>query len=51
MSVEAKKANRRTHVTTACTACRESKVKCDGDRPKCGNCKKGTAKACVYQQG
>ncbi|CAM1504965.1 Fc.00g106020.m01.CDS01 [Cosmosporella sp. VM-42] len=37
----------RKHVTTACTQCRESKVKCDGTTPVCGSClRKG--KECQY---
>ncbi|KFY47225.1 hypothetical protein V494_00089 [Pseudogymnoascus sp. VKM F-4513 (FW-928)] len=29
---------KRKHVTTACVACRESKVKCNGATPTCSNC-------------
>ncbi|PVH78285.1 hypothetical protein DL98DRAFT_422331 [Cadophora sp. DSE1049] len=38
---------KRRHVTTACVACRESKVKCNGASPVCSNClSKG--KECQY---
>ncbi|KAK8196234.1 fungal-specific transcription factor domain-containing protein, partial [Phyllosticta paracitricarpa] len=39
----------RRHVTTACLACRESKIKCDGGQPSCEKCKtKG--RECKYSQ-
>lgn len=38
----------RRHITTACDACRQSKIKCDGQRP-CGNCtRKGKTAICEY---
>ncbi|KAH8671646.1 fungal-specific transcription factor domain-containing protein [Xylariales sp. PMI_506] len=39
---------KRKHVTTACDACRGSKVKCDGETPACSSCvSKG--RDCRYQ--
>ncbi|KAF5004621.1 hypothetical protein FDECE_8896 [Fusarium decemcellulare] len=38
----------RKHVTTACSHCRESKVKCDGTTPACGNCQR-KGKDCQYE--
>ncbi|CAH0043679.1 unnamed protein product [Clonostachys solani] len=32
--------SRRSHVTQACTKCRQRRGKCDGERPTCGSCKK-----------
>ncbi|KAJ9150758.1 Fungal specific transcription factor [Pleurostoma richardsiae] len=44
----AKEEAKRKHVTTACVACRESKVKCNGATPACSSClSKG--KECRYQ--
>ncbi|OQV08084.1 Fungal Zn2-Cys6 binuclear cluster domain-containing protein isoform 3 [Cladophialophora immunda] len=41
---------RRSHVTTACTNCRQNKLKCDGQKPTCGTClTKGHE--CEYQLG
>ncbi|KAI1102678.1 fungal-specific transcription factor domain-containing protein [Jackrogersella minutella] len=40
--------SKRKHVTTACVACRESKVRCDGVSPVCWNCK-NKGKECRYQ--
>ncbi|KAH8812823.1 fungal-specific transcription factor domain-containing protein [Xylogone sp. PMI_703] len=40
----------RKHITTACTACRESKIRCDGKQPRCDHCI-AKAKECRYQQG
>ncbi|KAL3417055.1 hypothetical protein PVAG01_11478 [Phlyctema vagabunda] len=39
---------KRKHVTTACVACRESKVKCNGATPTCSNCQ-SKGKECRYQ--
>ncbi|KAF2145744.1 uncharacterized protein K452DRAFT_244065 [Aplosporella prunicola CBS 121167] len=39
----------RRHVTTACLACRESKIKCDGAQPSCEKCK-AKGKECRYSQ-
>ncbi|PIG85690.1 hypothetical protein AARAC_007135 [Aspergillus arachidicola] len=39
----------RKHVTTACTQCRDSKVKCDGETPTCSNCR-NKGRLCCYQQ-
>ncbi|KAI1262918.1 fungal-specific transcription factor domain-containing protein [Xylariaceae sp. FL1019] len=41
---------KRKHVTTACVACRESKVKCDADVPSCSNCR-NKGKQCQYPMG
>lgn len=30
--------SKRKHVTSACQPCRDSKIRCDGVRPTCGNC-------------
>ena len=43
-------AQRRTHVTTACTNCRHNKLKCDGQKPRCGSCT-NKGHECVYQLG
>ncbi|KAH8648492.1 fungal-specific transcription factor domain-containing protein [Xylariales sp. PMI_506] len=43
-------ATKRRHVTTACVACRESKVKCDGGSPTCSNCE-NKGKECLYRAG
>ncbi|PYH41015.1 transcription factor domain-containing protein [Aspergillus saccharolyticus JOP 1030-1] len=40
----------RKHVTTACVACRESKIRCDGSTPHCQNCQR-KGKECKYQHG
>lgn len=29
---------KRKHATSACKACRDSKIRCDAERPTCGNC-------------
>ncbi|KAL4756135.1 uncharacterized protein BDW70DRAFT_154435 [Aspergillus foveolatus] len=39
----------RKHVTTACTHCRDSKVKCDGATPTCSNCH-SKGRPCYYKQ-
>ncbi|KAK0645351.1 Nitrogen assimilation transcription factor nirA [Lasiodiplodia hormozganensis] len=39
----------RRHVTTACLACRESKIKCDGGQPSCEKCK-AKGRECKYSQ-
>ncbi|KAJ5110128.1 hypothetical protein N7532_002773 [Penicillium argentinense] len=39
----------RKHVTTACTPCRKTKVKCDGTIPTCRNCQ-SKGKDCSYRQ-
>ncbi|KAL4914378.1 fungal-specific transcription factor domain-containing protein [Aspergillus aurantiobrunneus] len=38
----------RKHVTTACNPCRDGKVKCDGVRPACSNCR-AKRKSCRYR--
>lgn len=38
---------KRKHVTSACQPCRDSKIRCDGARPVCGNCMKKD-KDCQY---
>ncbi|KAI9925584.1 hypothetical protein MW887_005966 [Aspergillus wentii] len=38
----------RKHVTTACNPCRDGKVKCDGVRPVCSNCR-AKQKGCSYR--
>ncbi|OQV02893.1 Fungal Zn2-Cys6 binuclear cluster domain-containing protein [Cladophialophora immunda] len=47
---EQPKSTRRKYVSTACTTCRDGKIRCDGVHPICGNCKK-KKKQCVYAQG
>lgn len=39
--------SKRKHVTSACQPCRDSKIRCDGATPICGNCSK-KEKECVY---
>lgn len=38
-----------SHADLACTRCRERKVRCDRELPRCGNCEKEAGMACVYQ--
>ncbi|KAE9363893.1 hypothetical protein N431DRAFT_550590 [Stipitochalara longipes BDJ] len=38
---------KRRRVTTACTICRDRRIKCDRTRPSCSQCKKG-GKNCMY---
>ncbi|KAL4899369.1 hypothetical protein BDW74DRAFT_183767 [Aspergillus multicolor] len=33
----------------ACTRCRERKIRCDRERPRCGNCGKDDGVVCIYQ--
>lgn len=39
--------SKRKHVTSACQPCRDSKIKCDGASPVCGNCLR-KEKDCLY---
>ncbi|KAI1213739.1 fungal-specific transcription factor domain-containing protein [Annulohypoxylon truncatum] len=48
MSAPTSAASKRKHVTTACVACRESKVRCDGVSPACSSCR-NKGKECRYQ--
>lgn len=41
--------SKRKHVTSACQSCRDSKIRCDGVRPLCGNCLKKD-RDCLYTQ-
>ena len=47
MADQVTKKTPRRHVTTACSSCRETKVKCDGGRPQCSNCVSRN-KTCSY---
>lgn len=38
------------HVTTACTCCRQRKIKCDAKAPSCSNCQLYN-EVCVYHHG
>lgn len=38
---------KRKHATSACKACRDSKIRCDAERPTCGNCARRD-KDCQY---
>ncbi|KAF2733707.1 hypothetical protein EJ04DRAFT_512978 [Polyplosphaeria fusca] len=38
---------RRTRTFRSCTACRDSKLKCNGERPSCGRCQRKST-SCVY---
>lgn len=38
---------KRKHATSACKACRDSKIRCDAERPTCGNCARKN-KECQY---
>ncbi|KAH8802561.1 fungal-specific transcription factor domain-containing protein [Xylogone sp. PMI_703] len=47
MSSEATRDPVKKHVSTACTSCRQRKIKCDGQTPACLNCKL-YKQECIY---